>query len=112
MARRKVDGWKVPAPTSMSRGWRITQPWSAQYCCRARINPWKVETSGVDPEVVADVVDERVIAESTVGHEFTGRQVYNHRKIRSEEHTSEPQSRPHLVCRLLLEKKKRRDRCA
>src|SRR5690554_7383636 len=28
-------------------------------------------------------------------------------KIRSEEHTSELQSRPHLVCRLLLEKKKK-----
>src|SRR6202045_2693683 len=27
---------------------------------------------------------------------------------RSEEHTSELQSRPHLVCRLLLEKKQRR----
>src|SRR5690554_7779119 len=29
---------------------------------------------------------------------------------RSEEHTSELQSRPHLVCRLLLEKKKRNRR--
>src|SRR5690554_7738481 len=29
-----------------------------------------------------------------------------HRVLRSEEHTSELQSRPHLVCRLLLEKKK------
>src|SRR3989442_16011559 len=29
--------------------------------------------------------------------------------IRSEEHTSELQSRPHLVCRLLLEKKKDKD---
>src|SRR5579872_7587847 len=29
-----------------------------------------------------------------------------HVGIRSEEHTSELQSRPHLVCRLLLEKKK------
>src|SRR3989442_10759924 len=29
------------------------------------------------------------------------------RQARSEEHTSELQSRPHLVCRLLLEKKKR-----
>src|SRR5690554_7388651 len=28
-------------------------------------------------------------------------------RYRSEEHTSELQSRPHLVCRLLLEKKKR-----
>src|SRR3989442_2909379 len=30
------------------------------------------------------------------------------RGLRSEEHTSELQSRPHLVCRLLLEKKKNR----
>src|SRR5690554_7932852 len=29
-------------------------------------------------------------------------------KMRSEEHTSELQSRPHLVCRLLLEKKKKK----
>src|SRR3989442_9763113 len=29
--------------------------------------------------------------------------------FRSEEHTSELQSRPHLVCRLLLEKKKSND---
>src|SRR5690554_8187194 len=28
------------------------------------------------------------------------------KNVRSEEHTSELQSRPHLVCRLLLEKKK------
>src|SRR5690554_7670866 len=30
--------------------------------------------------------------------------------LRSEEHTSELQSRPHLVCRLLLEKKKVTDK--
>src|SRR3989442_6217811 len=35
-------------------------------------------------------------------------QLARHRH-RSEEHTSELQSRPHLVCRLLLEKKKKRD---
>src|SRR3989442_7483208 len=35
------------------------------------------------------------------------RQVAGH--ARSEEHTSELQSRPHLVCRLLLEKKKKKD---
>src|SRR5437870_8328219 len=34
------------------------------------------------------------------------RQVPNVRYTRSEEHTSELQSRGHLVCRLLLEKKK------
>src|SRR3989442_9528133 len=32
----------------------------------------------------------------------------NHEALRSEEHTSELQSRPHLVCRLLLEKKKKK----
>src|SRR3989442_9211785 len=32
--------------------------------------------------------------------------------LRSEEHTSELQSRPHLVCRLLLEKKKIKDPAA
>src|SRR3989442_10854413 len=32
-----------------------------------------------------------------------------HDETRSEEHTSELQSRPHLVCRLLLEKKKQID---
>src|SRR5690554_7681964 len=32
----------------------------------------------------------------------------NHVNPRSEEHTSELQSRPHLVCRLLLEKKKKK----
>src|SRR6266498_5643170 len=31
-----------------------------------------------------------------------------HPRFRSEEHTSELQSRPHLVCRLLLEKKKKK----
>src|SRR2546429_7396467 len=31
------------------------------------------------------------------------------RAVRSEEHTSELQSRLHLVCRLLLEKKKKQD---
>src|SRR2546422_4875150 len=37
-----------------------------------------------------------------------GPQRHGHRK-RSEEHTSELQSRLHLVCRLLLEKKKKQD---
>src|SRR5690554_7389421 len=32
----------------------------------------------------------------------------SHVNMRSEEHTSELQSRPHLVCRLLLEKKKKK----
>src|SRR5690554_1483177 len=38
-----------------------------------------------------------------------GAQAVPHFKPRSEEHTSELQSRPHLVCRLLLEKKKKQE---
>src|SRR5690349_22103181 len=39
---------------------------------------------------------------------FAGQQAASQRAPRSEEHTSELQSRRDLVCRLLLEKKKRR----
>src|SRR5690554_7291612 len=35
------------------------------------------------------------------------RPLWSYSLARSEEHTSELQSRPHLVCRLLLEKKKK-----
>src|SRR3989442_9566752 len=38
--------------------------------------------------------------------EFTEECLWGGSAPRSEEHTSELQSRPHLVCRLLLEKKK------
>src|SRR2546429_2685935 len=42
---------------------------------------------------------------------FFGIEVVNSRRhVRSEEHTSELQSRLHLVCRLLLEKKKQNTR--
>src|SRR5690554_7780354 len=44
--------------------------------------------------------DQRQLEQSS----FSERAVFQ----RSEEHTSELQSRPHLVCRLLLEKKKNR----
>src|SRR5205809_2252248 len=44
--------------------------------------------------------------DSTVELRFTGASVARSSSARSEEHTSELQSRLHLVCRLLLEKKK------
>src|SRR5215510_15741040 len=40
--------------------------------------------------------------------DFAGGARARHRRTRSEEHTSELQSRGHLVCRLLLEKKKKK----
>src|SRR5690554_7702709 len=47
-----------------------------------------------------------LVARPRVHHE-TRTQVAAFLGRRSEEHTSELQSRPHLVCRLLLEKKKK-----
>ena len=43
------------------------------------------------------------------GREGAARGARGERRGRSEEHTSEPQSQPELVCRLLLEKKKNTD---
>src|SRR5436305_11726134 len=40
------------------------------------------------------------------GSNVPGAEAARRTRLRSEEHTSELQSRPHLVCRLLLEKKK------
>src|SRR5687768_18096729 len=61
------------------------------------------------PRAVADFVDRhrRLDAESfsQTAHERGAGRGYRF-SVRSEEHTSELQSRLHLVCRLLLEKKK------
>src|SRR2546422_5753132 len=58
-----------------------------------------------------DLARARRAAAHTGGGAHTGFRTQNHRAAgampRSEEHTSELQSRLHLVCRLLLEQKKR-----
>src|SRR2546422_7197033 len=46
-------------------------------------------------------------AHEVVVERLLGVRIDLHRRLRSEEHTSELQSRLHLVCRLLLEKKKK-----
>src|SRR5690625_5922144 len=55
-------------------------------------------------------VDDRVVRLGFIGVGSRGsghlRGMLNRDDVRSEEHTSELQSRGHLVCRLLLEKKK------
>src|SRR5690625_6081728 len=45
-------------------------------------------------------------AKVTINRSVFRKKLYFHNQQRSEEHTSELQSRGHLVCRLLLEKKK------
>src|SRR5439155_25751716 len=66
------------------------------------------------PDLVAtqdrrvETLDDHLVAElhahvAQLGDDLAAR----HARVRSEEHTSELQSRGHLVCRLLLEKNKR-----
>src|SRR3989442_4857297 len=108
--RRKVD-----------RPGRANHPWrdsSRESACRGRERTlsWHsgTETEGLrdhtghcgwrrgeSEERIAHRIRHRVEVMSNLCNEVTFSA-----KIRSEEHTSELQSRPHLVCRLLLEKKK------
>src|SRR3989442_11864677 len=65
----------------------------------------------VDDELFARVrrhYDDDTIAELTMIIAWENASSRFNRAFRSEEHTSELQSRPHLVCRLLLEKKKKK----
>src|SRR5690625_6196955 len=50
-----------------------------------------------------EIVEYIITSSKAVGHHYPSM----HQDLRSEEHTSELQSRGHLVCRLLLEKTKR-----
>src|SRR2546429_6421084 len=68
-------------------------------------------TAGFPTSLCSQCHDTNVWTDSTFNHANTGFPLTNAHQIapagkRSEEHTSELQSRLHLVCRLLLEKKK------
>src|SRR5690625_6896989 len=57
-----------------------------------------------DPAISGVVIDNRVVRAGDLFAALTGANRHG-ADFRSEEHTSELQSRGHLVCRLLLEKK-------
>src|SRR5687768_18331722 len=64
-------------------------------------------------ELVQEYVREEIRGDATVRNlaaflRFLPAAAIAHGRVRSEEHTSELQSRLHLVCRLLLEKKKKK----
>src|SRR5690606_40296767 len=67
-------------------------------------NPATAETMAFVPLSAKEEVDAAVQAGVTAFREWRNTPV-----VRSEEHTSELQSRENLVCRLLLEKKKNRE---
>src|SRR5690554_7308826 len=63
-------------------------------------------TSKKAEEIVQSGLDRLIISIDGLTQD-TYEQYRRKGELRSEEHTSELQSRPHLVCRLLLEKKKK-----
>src|SRR5690554_7468171 len=67
--------------------------------------------NGITQEDILTMAKEFKNAGADIINVSTGNTVENQKpqmgRMRSEEHTSELQSRPHLVCRLLLEKKKK-----
>src|SRR5207253_11061755 len=62
------------------------------------------DAGAVIAEIRAEVISPRASRGDTFGAVLCARPGPRHEFIRSEEHTSELQSRGHLVCRLLLEK--------
>src|SRR3712207_7090800 len=71
---------------------------------------WQAEDAGTGTVAVPDAQLERIVEQATtpLPYERESRAPFAPARatVRSEEHTSELQSRQYLVCRLLLEKKK------
>src|SRR2546427_7347168 len=91
----------------MSRGWALPLKRSRQACSRADAEPRVYSRLSGDPcagscAVACEGASRRASLDVDEHH---GQAVH----LRSEEHTSELQSQSNLVCRLLLEKKKRID---
>src|SRR3989442_7245138 len=61
---------------------------------------------GIGPSNAKKILAETGVSADARVRDLRDAEVARLRQVRSEEHTSELQSRPHLVCRLLLEKKK------
>src|SRR5438445_5762706 len=82
----------APPVTTTTRPWIV----SARRCCSGRGSVWGATT--------------RVASRAAVSQGDVGVKLSNlcSKLNRSEEHTSELQSRQYLVCRLLLEKKKKK----
>src|SRR2546422_4458460 len=72
---------------------------------RSTLFPYTTLFRSIDVRLRADLAHQRTKVQVS-GYDAQRRDVID----RSEEHTSELQSRLHLVCRLLLEKKKKKKR--
>src|SRR5258708_18164349 len=74
---------------------------------RSNLNgPWSYAITAADAARPASF-DGRILVPFPIESQLSGASVWVSPSQRSEEHTSELQSPDHLVCRLLLEKKKK-----
>src|SRR2546422_5190096 len=90
--------------SSRRRHTRCSRDWSSDVCSSDLLG-----REGGGRVVLHDLLVVRQRALRSV-QQFVDLAELVERVIRSEEHTSELQSRLHLVCRLLLEKKKKKER--
>src|SRR5690554_7647412 len=89
-----------------TRNGRNGQIFTKQGVMNMRNEKWKNDFSPIEEDgasYVDTLYSKAYLRHLINSNEILGLQIAS---IRSEEHTSELQSRPHLVCRLLLEKKK------
>src|SRR2546422_1527075 len=97
--------------SSRRRHTRCSRDWSSDVCSSDLLMRTALEYARTFGVPVADHCEEPTLAAGGVMHEGLvatrlGLKGMPPAAERSEEHTSELQSRLHLVCRLLLEKKK------
>src|SRR5690554_7187689 len=78
--------------------------YAADYKSQAELSVYEVKNKS-QADLLVYLVDYKSEAGENNGNWFFVE--FQSQSDRSEEHTSELQSRPHLVCRLLLEKKKK-----
>src|SRR5687768_18075750 len=98
--------------SSRRRHTRCSRDWSSDVCSSDLIPVSESEVKVVTAQLKR-VRELNVVERPATGDKEIAVAVWTHFPVvctvRSEEHTSELQSRLHLVCRLLLEKKKKTD---
>src|SRR5256884_6892633 len=98
--------------SSRRRHTRCSRDWSSDVCSSDLVSAWvklRIVATGVIFCAFLVPAGLGAIFNTILGTYWGS--LLNFSELRSEEHTSELQSRLHLVCRLLLEKKKHTPHC-
>src|SRR5437870_9615255 len=96
---------RVSFSTGVWIGWVVLRASSARAVSFQSASRRRMPQSGLKRSVAFPPIHE---AKPSFSHRLSHQAIVTRLPNRSEEHTSELQSRGHLVCRLLLEKKKKK----